>query len=148
MNDISNNDLEVAIKLATAFHAGQVDKSGKPYILHPLAVMMSPRLASNTERAIAVLHDTLEDTALTPELLGDTMPRIVCDVVAKLTKTKGQNYEDYLAGIMLDPLATKIKLADIRHNISRLRSLPDEATARRLAVKYATALTILTVKGR
>lgn len=147
MNNISNNDVEVAIKLAAVFHSGAVDKLGKPYILHPLAVMMSPGIESNTEKAVAVLHDVLEDTALDLDTLRATMPTVICDAVVALTKTKGEPYGTYLARVAADPLALKIKLADINHNMSRLSLLKDEATADRLSKKYATALSILIVKG-
>jgi GTP diphosphokinase / guanosine-3',5'-bis(diphosphate) 3'-diphosphatase len=55
--------LETAIALAAAAHAGQTDKAGQPYILHPLRVMLC--MQTNAERMVAVLHDVVEDTPLT-----------------------------------------------------------------------------------
>ena len=54
-------NLENAIKIAVEAHAGQVDKGGSPYILHPLRVMLS--LDREEERIVGVLHDVMEDCA-------------------------------------------------------------------------------------
>ncbi|MFP5392790.1 MAG: hypothetical protein ACLGI6_14780 [Gammaproteobacteria bacterium] len=55
--------IETAIKLAVDAHAGQRDKAGRPYILHPLRVMH--RFTDETLQSIAVLHDVPEDTTAT-----------------------------------------------------------------------------------
>jgi len=55
--------LEDAIVLAAGAHRGQTDKAGQPYILHPLRVML--QLEDEVGRISAVLHDVLEDTAIT-----------------------------------------------------------------------------------
>ena len=57
--------LERAIEIAVTAHRGQVDKSGLPYILHPLRMMH--QMHSQTEQIAAVLHDTVEDSSLTLE---------------------------------------------------------------------------------
>ena len=57
--------LEKAIALAATQHAGQLDKGGQPYILHPLRLML--QFSNPTLQIIAVLHDILEDTATTAE---------------------------------------------------------------------------------
>jgi (p)ppGpp synthase/HD superfamily hydrolase len=51
--------LERAIAIAAEAHAGQVDKAGAPYVLHPLRMML--RMSSIDERIVAVLHDVCED---------------------------------------------------------------------------------------
>jgi (p)ppGpp synthase/HD superfamily hydrolase len=55
--------LENAIIFATEAHRGQVDRSGSPYILHPLRLMCLQQ--NDTERIIAILHDVVEDTNYT-----------------------------------------------------------------------------------
>lgn len=50
--------LEKALEIALKAHRGQVDKGGKPYILHPLAVMM--RMETEEEQIVALLHDVVE----------------------------------------------------------------------------------------
>ena len=57
--------LERALEIAAAAHAGQQDKAGQPYILHPIRVMLT--VQTSDERIAAVLHDTVEDTAITFE---------------------------------------------------------------------------------
>ena len=57
-----NDLLNLAIVVATNAHRGQKDKQGQPYILHPLRVMTNPRLVTDDETIIAVLHDVLADT--------------------------------------------------------------------------------------
>ena len=59
--------LERAIAIAARAHAGQVDKGGAPYILHPLRVML--RLSEPREQLVAVLHDVIEDSPVTLEQL-------------------------------------------------------------------------------
>ena len=59
--------LEVAILIAVKAHMGQVDKAGKSYILHPLRVMQN--VESIDAKIVAVLHDVLEDTDITLEIL-------------------------------------------------------------------------------
>lgn len=59
--------LERAIELAASAHAGQVDKAGQPYILHPLRVML--RMETLAQKMTAVLHDIVEDTDVTLEQL-------------------------------------------------------------------------------
>ena len=60
--------LERAIQIAATAHAGQADKAGEPYILHPLRVMMT--VTTPKERIAAVLHDVVEDTAVSLDDLG------------------------------------------------------------------------------
>jgi (p)ppGpp synthase/HD superfamily hydrolase len=51
-------DLTLAFRIACDDHAGQTDKAGGPYILHPLRVMQ--RFRDNTARIVSVLHDVIE----------------------------------------------------------------------------------------
>ena len=75
--------LDRAIQLAVRSHAGQADKSGLPYILHPLRVMDSLR-GNTLDMVVAVLHDVIEDTEITAEYLRDTFglcQELVDDIV-------------------------------------------------------------------
>ncbi len=67
--------LEKAILIATYAHQGQVDKAGKPYILHPLRLMFSRK--NETERICAVLYDVIEDTDITLDYLGMQFPKAI-----------------------------------------------------------------------
>ncbi len=135
--------LEDAISIATAAHDGQVDKSGRPYIGHPLRVMAA--LTGEHERMAAVLHDVVEDTAVTAaDLLAHGCPPEVVDAVVALSHRPGEPQEDYLRRVAANPLAVAVKRADIGDNLSpaRLARL-DAATQDRLKAKYARALGLL-----
>ncbi len=116
--------IEKAIALAVEAHAGEVDKQGKPYILHPLHLMMQMETAE--EMITAVLHDVVEDTALTLEdLRQQGFPEAVLEALALLTHdTASTSYEEYVAAIKPNPLACKVKLADLAHNMD-VRRLPE-----------------------
>jgi hypothetical protein len=134
--DDTHFELEMAIALAFNAHAKQVDKSGDPYILHPLRVMQKayetdPRLAP-----AAVLHDVIEDTDQTASNLQSlgmslgTVGLVVC-----LTHLPGEPRFDYIERIRTEPGAVVIKRFDIADNQTRLWKL-DVETQRRLHDKY------------
>lgn len=132
-----------AVRIARAAHAGQMDKSGKPYIGHPLRVMAA--LDGPHERMAAVLHDVIEDTPVTADdLRAAGCPEEVVVAVIALSRGDDEPQTDYLARVAANPLARTVKLADIADNSSpaRLRAL-DEPTQDRLRAKYAAALAYL-----
>ena len=135
--------LEDAITIATAAHDGQVDKSGRPYIGHPLRVMAS--VSGEHEQMAAVLHDVIEDTPVTAaDLLARGCPAAVVDAVVALSHLPEEPQEDYLRRVAANPLALSVKRADISDNLSPARiARLDEATQERLKVKYARALGLL-----
>lgn len=61
--------LQRAIELAVLNHANQLDKSGQPYILHPMRIML--RCSTDDERQAAIMHDLIEDTTVTIEQLAN-----------------------------------------------------------------------------
>ena len=76
MNEQMSALLDKAIALATAAHAGQVDRYGQPYILHPLHLMAQMETAE--EKMAAILHDVVEDTPVTlAELQAEGFPPAV-----------------------------------------------------------------------
>jgi len=119
--------LSQAIKIATDGHYGQFDRGGKPYILHPMAVMHI--LGSDDEElnAIAIMHDLVEDC---PEwtierlLLLGFSDRII-EAVDILSKFEGQTYEEYKNEVFSNEDAMRVKLADLTHNsdINRLKGV-------------------------
>ena len=135
--------IEEAIALARRFHDGQVDKGGRPYIGHPLRVM--DRVSTTEEKLAAVLHDVLEDTALTAtDLMAAGCPPRVLVALDALTRREGEPYEAFVARAAADPLARAVKLADIADNTDpgRLGHLDPDAAAR-LRSKYAGARAVL-----
>ncbi|RDI20174.1 HD domain-containing protein [Lentzea flaviverrucosa] len=135
--------LEDAIAIATTAHDGQVDKSGRPYIGHPLRVMAS--LTGEHEQMAAVLHDVIEDTPVTADdLRAHGCPAAVVDAVVALSHLPEEPQEDYLRRVAANPLALSVKRADISDNLAPARIAQlDEATQERLKAKYARALGLL-----
>lgn len=131
--------LETAIEFALQAHAGQTDKAGAPYILHPLRVMTA--MTTDETRAAAVLHDVLEDSDTTADdLLKAGIPERVVTAVKALTKRPGEDYSDFVARCAENPIARTVKAADLRDNmdLSRLETVTEKDKAR--AAKYAQAL--------
>jgi guanosine-3',5'-bis(diphosphate) 3'-pyrophosphohydrolase len=134
--------LNDALEIAIVAHAGQVDKGGSPYIMHPIRVM----LAMDTEEAriVAVLHDVLEDCpedAWRVEEAG--FSREVLEALNALTKRPGEPYGDFIVRVALNPLASKVKVADMRDNmdLSRIPNPTDKDRAR--VAKYARYVEVL-----
>lgn len=144
------NALEKAISIAVEAHASQVDKSGAPYILHPLRLMLA--MDNDTERMAAVLHDVLEDgPGWTEEKLrAEGIPDDVIEIVRVLTKTAEEenDYERFIRRVSQHPVATRVKLADLEDNMDLGRI--SQPTAKDLArvEKYRKAHEFLTVSLR
>ncbi|MEX0178476.1 MULTISPECIES: phosphohydrolase [unclassified Stenotrophomonas] len=128
--------------LAMEAHAGQVDKAGHPYIGHVGRVAATVRGDDDAE-VVAWLHDVLEDCPAFAERV-QAFPDPLQHAVRLLSRTSAADAATYYARIAADPLALKVKLADIADNAdeTRLASL-DAATAERLRDKYRQALAAL-----
>jgi (p)ppGpp synthase/HD superfamily hydrolase len=124
--------LEKAIEIAARSHAGQVDKAGQPYILHPLRLMLA--VTSPNERMAAVLHDVVEDTPVTlDDLAAEGFPPDVLAAVKALTKLKGESRISAAQRAAQDPIARVVKLADVTDNMDLSRiSQPTEKDFARL----------------
>lgn len=125
------NMLAKAIQIASTVHLNQVDKGGKPYILHPLWVMDKVRHLGEDYMIVAVLHDVLEDFETTYEetydmLVEQGFNQNIMYALALLTHDNSQQtYDDYIKGISTNPIAKAVKLRDLEHNskITRLKGL-------------------------
>ena len=132
-----------AIELAKQHHKGQTNKAGKPYIEHPLRVMN--QMKSEEEKIVAVLHDIVEDTDISlNDLKNEGFSEEVVSAIECLTKQDGENYDSYIERISFNPLAVKIKLADLEDNrdLTRLPQVTDKDLER--LEKYDKALEKLT----
>ena len=122
-------------------HEGQVDKGGLPYILHPLAVMLSLPADDASGRIVAVLHDVVEDTSVTLDNLAQWLPSMELAAVDAMSKRKGESNRDYWARCKANPIAARVKVADMRHNSSPQRlaclTYPEQEY---LSEKYKEAL--------
>ena len=146
MNFANHTDARVRQAFVTAAeaHCGQVDKSGVEYINHPLTV--AAQVEDDISAIIvALLHDTLEDTALTLDELRTKIP--LTDDESKalklLTHDERIPYLDYVAAIKSNPLARRVKVADLKHNsdLSRIDNPSPKDFAR--VEKYRAALKLL-----
>lgn len=112
--------LEKAIQIALNAHHGQVDRGGEPYILHPLRVMLGQK--TETAKICAVLHDVIEDTAVTLEdLRREGFREDIIDTVKTLTKLDGEDYEDYIQRVVQNKVACQVKLMDLKDNMDLSR---------------------------
>ena len=131
-----------AIRLCFAAHAGQVDKCGLPYVLHPLH--LAEQMPDEDSTVAALLHDVVEDTPYTLEDLRQMgFPPRALQAVALLTHDEREPYLDYVARAGQDPVARRVKLADLRHNsdLSRLDTVTDRDRER--LARYEAAIRLL-----
>jgi len=125
--------LDKMLVLCTNAHAGQFDKGGNPYILHPLRVMSFLKEADEELQCIALGHDVIEDTSVTyADLRALGISERVIAGIRALTKQPGQTYEEYKEGVFANEDAMKVKRCDLRHNsdIRRLKGVTEKDVAR------------------
>lgn len=131
-----------AMKLCYEAHQGQVDKSGIPYVFHPIHV--AEQMSDEATTIVALLHDVVEDTDYTlDDLTRMGFDDTVTDALALLTHKKGVPYLEYVAKLKNNPIARAVKLADLRHNsdLSRLDEMDEKAESR--LEKYKAAIELL-----
>ena len=133
-----------AMETAYAAHHGQRDKSGVPYIFHP--IHLAEGMEDELSCCVALLHDTVEDTGVTIEDIRRDFPADVADAVALMTHDDAVDYFDYVRAIAKNPVARKVKLADLAHNSDHTRLTAAGISGemlQRLHKKYAKAKKIL-----
>ena len=112
-----------AIEIATEAHHGQVDKAGAPYIGHAMRVMNAG--SSIEEKIVGVLHDVVEDTDWTFEMLAEEgFPQHLLDALFCVTKINANEpYDKFIARVKKNPISTAVKLNDLTDNMD-IRRLP------------------------
>ena len=131
-----------AMKLCFLAHKDQTDKSGLPYVFHPFH--LAEQMEDEESVTVALLHDVVEDSDYSLEdLRALGFPERVLEAVGLMTHPAGMAYLDYVARLADDPLARKVKLADLRHNsdLSRLDKVDEKALSR--VKKYGEAIRLL-----
>ena len=134
--------IERAIAIAAAAHEGQLDKAGAPYVFHPLRLMM--RMATIEERIVAVLHDVVEDSAITFEdLEKEGFSTAVLEALESVTRRPSENYDKFVLRAAANPIGRRVKLVDLEDNcdLSRI-SAPTEKDYARIE-KYRRAIAII-----
>jgi (p)ppGpp synthase/HD superfamily hydrolase len=155
--EISN--LSKALVMAAKAHAGQVDKSGEPYILHPLRVAFNYGLVGD-EIVVGLLHDVLEDTDVSSDEIlqefgeeimlavesvsrGYTNPQSGHMVFKPRNDYTKEVYVDFIRRAGKNRIGRKVKIADLKDNLTpaRLAALPESEQG--ISKRYENALRIL-----
>jgi (p)ppGpp synthase/HD superfamily hydrolase len=111
--------LEAAIRLAAKVHKGQVDRFGKPYILHVMRVMM--RGHDLDEQVLGALHDVLERSDLQePDLAKKGFSPRVLKALQHITRVENETYEQYIDRVVQDNLALRVKIHDLADKMDLL----------------------------
>ena len=129
------NPIDIALRIATTAHAGQLDRDGHPVILHPLAVGLMGK--TDEEKIAGFLHDVVEDTDYTfDDLLRAGIPVGVVNALRLLMHEPGTDYDAYVQAIIDsgNPIALQVKYNDLQHNFARRKAYPD------LQAKHGKAL--------
>ncbi len=135
--------VESAYAFSDAAHRGQFRSSGDPYVSHPLAVAGTLADWHLDPQALiaALLHDVMEDTAITKQEISDTFGKSAAELVdgvSKLDRIENQSYEEaqaenfrkMLLAMARDVRVILIKLADRLHNMRTLGAVPREKRRR------------------
>ena len=134
--------LERAIEIALAAHSGQTDKGGKPYILHPLRLMLAAK--SDDEKIVAVLHDVIEDSHWTMEELRiEGLTEVQADALLSVTRQADESYEEFILRSVRNPIGRAVKILDLRDNSDLGRiAQPGQRDLERME-RYRAALSVL-----
>jgi len=108
-----------AMQIAYKAHHGQFDKSGVPYIFHP--IHLAEQMETEEEVIVALLHDVVEDTDITIEYIAEEFSDNIAEAVSLLTHDDSIQYMDYIIRLKPNPLSKKVKKADLKHNRDRTR---------------------------
>lgn len=135
-----------ALVISFNAHKEQIDKSGMPYVYHPYEV--ASHMDDEYSTCTALLHDVVEDTEITlDDLRKEGFPEEVIEALSLMTHADGVPYDDYIKALKTNPIAVKVKLADLTHNSNpdRLETI-DERMLQRFE-KYKRAKEFLLGKN-
>lgn len=131
----------LASKIAYKAHEGQTDKAGVPYIFHPIHI--AEQMDSEESCVVALLHDVIEDSDITLEILSKYFNDDIITALRVLTKKENDDYLMYIKRVKTNKLATKVKIKDLEHNrdLTRLDEVTDKD--RKRSLKYWQAIRYL-----
>lgn len=131
----------LASKIAYKAHEGQTDKAGVPYIFHPIHI--AEQMDSEESCVVALLHDVIEDSDITLEILSKYFNDDIITALRLLTKKENDDYVMYIKRVKTNKLATKVKIKDLEHNrdLTRLDEVTDKD--RKRSLKYWEAIRYL-----
>ena len=131
----------LASKIAYKAHEGQTDKAGVPYIFHPIHI--AEQMDSEEFCVVALLHDVIEDSDITLEILSKYFNDDIIAALRVLTKKENDDYIMYIKRVKTNKLAAKVKIKDLEHNrdLTRLDEVTDKD--RKRSMKYWEAIRYL-----
>lgn len=131
-----------AMKLCFQAHKDQTDKSGIPYVFHP--IHLAEQMKDEDTTVVALLHDVVGDTTYTPEDLAAMgfNDRVIA-AIRLMTHDENIPYMEYVAKIKENPIAKAVKLADLAHNSDTTRLDTVDAKAAARIKKYERAIELL-----
>jgi len=133
---------KTALQISFEAHKNQVDKSGMPYVYHPFH--LAEQMDDEYSVCVALLHDVAEDTDLTvADLSRMGFPKEVTDALALMTHDDLTPYMDYVERLSHNPIAAKVKLADLAHNSDLTRLDVVREKDRERVLKYHRAMELL-----
>ena len=130
-----------AMQICFEAHKDQLDKSGIPYVFHP--IHLAEQMQDENTTVVALLHDVMEDTPYTLEdLREEGFSEEVLEALLLLTHQKSEDYLDYVRRIKDNPIAKAVKLADLAHNsdLTRLDMVDEKAVERKNRYQEAQAI--------
>lgn len=134
-----------AMCIAYHAHSGQLDRAGVPYIFHP--IHLAEQMEDEVSACVALLHDVAEDTGITLEALSQAFPEAVLRPLRLLTHDPNTPYLTYIRTLRRDPVAQRVKLADIEHNADQTRldgcAAQDVEKMNSLQARYTAARQLL-----
>ena len=129
--------VEKAAQICLQYHAGQVDKQGDPYFLHPFRVMM--KCQTDEERIVALLHDIIEDTDYTLAELRKTFGDEIANAVIHISRGCDEPYFKYIERLSKNQLAIRVKELDLMDNLDGSRGCISDS----LRNRYQKALSLI-----
>lgn len=131
-----------AMNICYEAHKGQLDKSGVPYVFHPMH--LAEQMDDEISTIVALLHDVVEDSNVTiDDLRAEGFPEEAVEAVRLLTKNGAEDYLEYVRALKPNPVARKVKLADLKHNSNHDRLVVVGEKDIRRQEKYRKAIAIL-----
>lgn len=141
MKDLSNL-LDKAALICVTGHQGQRDKAGAAYFQHPMRVAM--KCDKDEEKIVALLHDILEDTDVSPKWLAEQgFPDEIVKAVLSVTRKPGETYTEFVERAKKNPIGRIVKIHDLEDNLNVLRLKEVSVEMAERYTKYLKALEFL-----
>lgn len=130
-----------AVLIMFQAHKEDLDKGGYPYVFHPF--YLATQMPDEDSTIVALLHDVVEDHGdlwSFERLAGEGFNTKIIDAIKLLTHDPEVPYLDYVRKLSTNPLARRVKLADLKHNKDETRT---DGKAPKKQDLYEKALAIL-----